>query len=50
MVLWLCHSTKVDSIFLVLYNKNMQICKEKSLNDYQKIDPSGFWYINTMEY
>ena len=42
------NKAEVDDILATLYNANMQICKEKSLNAYQKVDPSLLWYMNTI--
>ena len=43
------NKTEVDGILANLYNANMQICKKKGLNAYQKVDPSLLWYLNTIK-
>lgn len=43
------NKAEVDSILATLYNVNMQICKKKGLDIYQKVDPSLFWYMNTIQ-
>lgn len=42
------NNAEVDGILATLYNANMQICKKKGLNAYQKVDPSLLWYVNTI--
>lgn len=43
------NKAEVDGILATLYDANMQICKEKGLNTYQKVDPSLLWYVNSIE-
>ena len=44
------NKNEVDCIILTLYNRIMQICKEKGLTVYHQVDLALFWYINTVGY
>ena len=41
---------EVNGIISTLYNKIIQICKDKSLSAYHLVDPLFLWYVNTFRY